>query len=118
MAPEGVTPEDITGAAPPSVTVNTEEPVVETHAPAPAATEAPKPITTDPPSVETAAPSTEAEFQSKVTAAAETKMDEEVHKGGLSSGQVVGIVIGALLAVVIVIAVVIATVRRMGKYSP
>ncbi|XP_019115623.1 podoplanin isoform X1 [Larimichthys crocea] len=120
-APEEVATEVVTEAAPPAVTVNTEEAIVETVAPTPAAAtnEAPEPLITDPPIVETAAPTMagEAEVVAEVTEKSEDVLLTDDTPGDLSYGQIVGIVIGALLAVVIVIAVVIAVVRRMGKYS-
>lgn len=70
-APEEVATEVVTEAAPPAVTVNTEEAIVETVAPTPAAAtnEAPEPLITDPPIVETAAPTMagEAEVVAEVT---------------------------------------------------
>ncbi|XP_035512726.1 mucin-7 [Morone saxatilis] len=131
-APEKVSTVASTEAAPPAITVITEQSIVETEAPAAASTEAPaaasteapEPLISDPPAVETAAPTEAAKAVDPpaVTTAAKGEQNDEViledETGGLSSGQVVGIVIGALLAVVIVIAVVIVVVRRMGKYSP
>ncbi|TNN87759.1 hypothetical protein EYF80_002106 [Liparis tanakae] len=98
--------EVVTEAAPPAITVNTAEVVVETEA---AATAAPEPIITDLPVVETAAPTETAQVEVQPTGASKADVViEDDPEEGLSSGQVVGIVIGALLAVVIVIAVVIA----------
>ncbi|XP_071331905.1 podoplanin [Trachinotus anak] len=127
-APAEVTPEAATEAATLTMKVSTEEAPL-TFSPVPASTEASIALNTDHASVESAAPTAEhkaqtTEVQPQVTTAATGKepngevLIEDSEKGGLSSGQVVGIVIGALLAVVIVVAVVIAAVRRMGKYSP
>lgn len=109
----------VTEAAPAITVANTEASEADTSA----ATETQQPLTTNAHPVETAAPTTVAEGQPEVTAAAETETKEGVvvegeTEEGMTSGQVAGIVIGALLAVVIVTCVVVGMVRRMGKYSP
>ncbi|KAM8862433.1 podoplanin isoform 2-T2 [Spinachia spinachia] len=109
-----------TEAALSTITLTTEEVVVETEVQA-AATSSPEPLFTDPAVVDTADPSdtTADEVQPtghfKVTD--KPVVVEAESDAAMSSGQVVGIVIGALFVVVIAIAVVIAVVRRMGKYS-
>lgn len=82
VAPEEVVTEAFTEAfteaARPFSTVNTEEPVVETEAPAAAATARPE-LLTDPPAVETAAPTEAAgEVHPSVTAAAEARPTKDV----------------------------------------
>lgn len=79
VAPEEVVTEAVTEEAPPSATVNTETPVIETETPAAAATATPEHLITDPPAVETATPTKAAgKVQPSVTAAAEAGPSEDV----------------------------------------
>lgn len=78
VAADEVVTETATEAAPTSFVVITEEPVLETEAPTPAATTVPQPPFTDPPAVETAAPSDPAEVHPHVTVADETTKGGQV----------------------------------------